>query len=130
MISMSEPRDRIADKVREFERYGPKLAKAIDAVLAGGVKVALFLPSGRRVTTVVGRMGDEFIDSERPYCSCSSFFFQAQAGNEPMCYHLLAHRIALKLGMADTVNFSDEEYGDYLAATLHDVMEVLGKGGG
>lgn len=123
-------KEEVVAQVSDLRNYGAKLEKAIDAVIAGGVKAAVFLPSGRKVATVVGRMGDEFIDPERPYCSCSSFFFQAQAGKDPVCYHLLAQTIARRLGMTDVVEFSDDEYGAYLTAAVHDVFDVLGKSGG
>lgn len=125
---MSE-RDILREKLAEYERHGSKLDRAIDTVLAGGVKESRFLPSGRRVTTVVGRLGDEFIDPEKPYCSCSNFFFRVLGGREEVCYHLLSYKIAAKLGKVDVIEFSDEEYGPYLAATVRDVLEVLRKSG-
>ena len=109
----------------EFEKLGSKLDRAIDAVLAGGVKVVVFRPSGKRVVTVVGRLGDEFIDPEKPYCSCSNFFFRVLGGREEICYHLLSYRMAAETGKLDVVKFSDEEYGAYLTATVRDVFEVL-----
>ncbi len=114
-------------KASEFEKYGAKLDRAIDAVLAGGVKETRFLPSGRTVITVVGRLGDEFVDPERPYCSCSNFFFRVLGGREEICYHLLSYKIAVKTGKVDVIEFSDEEYGPYLAATVRDVFNVLKK---
>lgn len=113
----------------EFQKYGAKLDRAIDTVLAGGVKESRFLPSGRRVITVVGRLGDEFIDPERPYCSCSNFFFRVLGGRDEICYHLLSYRIAVKTGKVDVVEFSDEEYGTYLEAIVCDIFEVLRKSG-
>ena len=114
-------------RFQRYAKYGPKLGRAIDTVLAGGVKESLFLPSGRKVITVVGRLGDEFIDPDRPYCSCSNFFFRVLGGREETCYHLLSYRIAAEAGKLDVVKFSDEEYGAYLAATVRDVFEVLRK---
>ena len=111
----------------EFQKYGTKLDRAIDAVLAGGVKEARFLPSGRKVVTVVGSMGDEFVDPDKPYCSCSNFFFRVVGGREEICYHLLSYKIAAKAGKVDVIEFSDEEYGAYFAATVRDVFEVLRK---
>ncbi len=110
-----------------YARHGSKLDRAIDTVLAGGVKESVFLPSGRKVITVVGRLGDEFVDPEKPYCSCSNFFFRVLGGREDTCYHLLSYRIASETGKLDVVRFSDEEYGAYLAATVRDVFEVLRK---
>ena len=114
----------------EFARYGPKLKKAIETVLAGGVKESRFRPSGRKLVTVVGRFGDEFIDPEKPYCSCSNFYFKVQGGREDACYHLLSYQIASKTGRVDVIGFDDEEYGPYLIAMLNDVFEVLGTKGG
>lgn len=125
---MSDPKDSLKAKTKEFERYGAKWEKAVDTVLAGGVKEGRFLPSGRRVLTVVGRAGDEFIDPDKPYCSCSNFFFKVIGGREDLCYHLLSYKIAAKTGMVDVVEFSDEEYGPYLTATVRDVFAVLHRG--
>ena len=127
---MSEERDALKKKLAEFEKYGTKLDRAIDTVLTGGVKESRFLPSGRRVLTVVGRLGDEFIDPEKPYCSCSNFYFRVLGGKEEICYHLLSYRIAVKTGRVDVTEFSDDEYGPYLVATVRDVFEVLRKSGG
>ena len=113
----------------ELEKYGSKLDKAIDTVLAGGVKEIVFLPSGRKVITVVGRLGDEFVDPDKPYCSCSNFFFQVLGGREATCYHLLSYNIASKVGKLDVIEFSDDEYGAYFAAAVRDVFEVLRKSG-
>ncbi len=127
---MSDQREELKAKLPEFSKYGAKLDRAIDAVLAGGVKDVRFIPSGRRLFTVVGRLGDEFIDPDKPYCSCSNFYFRVLGGREDICYHLLSYRIATKTGMTQVVEFSDEEYAPYLAAHMNDVFEVLGKKGG
>jgi predicted nucleic acid-binding Zn finger protein len=127
---MSDQREELKAKLPEFSKYGAKLDRAIDAVLAGSVKDVRFLPSGRRLFTVVGRLGDEFIDPDKPYCSCSNFYFRVLGGREDICYHLLSYRIAAKTGMTQVVDFSDEEYAPYLAAHMNDVFEVLGKKGG
>jgi predicted nucleic acid-binding Zn finger protein len=127
---VSEQHDQLKASLPGYEKYGTKLDRAIDAVLSGGVKESVFLPSGRKVITVVGRLGDEFIDPERPYCSCSNFFFRVLGGREETCYHLLSYKIASKTGKVDTVEFSDEEYGPYFAAAVRDVFDVLGKSSG
>ena len=124
---MGDQREELKAKLPEFSKYGAKLDRAIDAVLAGGVKDVRFIPSGRRLFTVVGRLGDEFIDPAKPYCSCSNFFFRVLGGREEICYHLLSHKIATKTGKIDVVEFNDEEYGPYLVATIRDVFEVLRK---
>jgi len=127
---MSDQSDALHKKFQRYAKYGPKLDRAIDTVLAGGVKETVFLPSGRKVITVVGRLGDEFLDPEKPYCSCSNFYFRVLGGREESCYHLLSYRIAAEAGKLDVVEFTDEEYGAYLAATVRDVFEVLRKSTG
>ncbi len=124
---MAEDPESLLARLSEFEKYGTKLDRAVEAVLSGGVKEARFVPSGRHLVTVVGRLGDEFIDPDKPYCSCSNFFFRVLGGREETCYHLLSYKIAKKLARVDAVEFSDEEYGHYLAATVRDVFEVLRK---
>ena len=97
--------------------------------MAHGVKECRFLPSGRKIITVVGRLGDEFVDPERPYCSCSNFYFHVLGGREETCYHLISYRIAAKSGKLDVIEFNDEEYGPYLVAVVQDVFDVLQKSG-
>jgi len=126
---MEEERRALKEKVAELAKHGRKFEKAIDTVIAGGVKECRFLPSERKVFSVVGTLGDEFIDPERPYCSCSNFFFRVMGGKEELCYHLLSYRIAVKTGGVVVVEFSDDEYGEYLSATIRDVFEVLTKSG-
>ncbi len=126
---MEEERLSLKERVAELAKHGCKFEKAIDTVIAGGVKECRFLPSGRKVFSVVGTQGDEFIDPERPYCSCSNFFFRVMGGREELCYHLLSYRIAVKTGQVTVLEFSDDEYGGYLSATIKDVFEVLTKSG-
>ena len=123
---MSHQKEELRQKFSGLGRYGSKFDRALDVVLAGGVKEALFLPSGRKVYSVVGKLGDEFIDPEKPYCSCANFYFKVTRGTEEVCYHLLAHRIASSSRLVDVVEFSDEEYSQYFEATVSDVFEVLG----
>ena len=126
---MEEERRALKEKVAELEKHGRKFEKAVDTVLAGGVKECRFLPSGRKVFSVVGTLGDEFIDPERPYCSCSNFFFRVMGGREELCYHLLSYRIAVKTGRIVVVEFSDDEYGDYFSALVKDVFDLFSRSG-
>lgn len=123
----TEQAEALRAKFPEFEKYGSKLSRAVETALGGGVKEIKFLPSGRKIFIVVGRLGDEFIDPDKPYCSCSNFFFRVLGGREEICYHLLSYKIAAMSGKLDMIEFSDEEYGEYLAATIRDVFEILHK---
>jgi predicted nucleic acid-binding Zn finger protein len=115
---------------RKYSTYGPMLDRAIATVLTGGVKEHKFTPSGRVIRTVVGHLGDEFIDPAKPYCSCSDFFFRVMHGRAEMCYHLLSYRIATEQGKVDVVTFDDEEYGQFYATAVKDVFAVLDRSGG
>jgi len=115
---------------RKYSAYGPMLKKAIATVLTGGVKEHRFAPSQRVIRTVVGRQGDEFIDPERPYCSCSDFFFRVMNGKAELCYHLLSYRIATEQGRVDVVTLDDEEYGQFFTMMVKDVFGILDRSGG
>ncbi len=115
----------LVSQVSDLKEHGRKFDKAVDTVLAGGVKECRFLPSGRALHTVVGTLGDEFIDPARPYCSCGHFFFRVKGGQDTTCYHLLSYAIASRTNRIDVINFDDEEYGPYFGAVVRDVFEVI-----
>jgi predicted nucleic acid-binding Zn finger protein len=119
--------ENLRQELGEFSRFGRKFDRALITVLAGGVKESRFKPSGRRILTVVGKLGDEFIDPEKPYCSCSNFFFLVIGGKEETCYHLLSYKIASRTGRVDVVEFSDEEYPQILKAVVLDVFDVMSR---
>jgi predicted nucleic acid-binding Zn finger protein len=123
----SGPKESLRKELSEFSGYGRKFEKALSTVLAGGVKESRFAPSGRRILTVVGKLGDEFIDPQKPYCSCSDFFFKVVGGKEETCYHLLSHRMAARAGRVDVIKFSDEEYAQVLRAVVMDVFDVMNR---
>jgi predicted nucleic acid-binding Zn finger protein len=118
---------RVAAK---YARYGTKADQAMKTALAAGVKEHRFVPSKRTILTVVGRQGDEFIDPERSYCSCSHFFFRVLGGKDQTCYHLLSHKIASELELVDVVTFDDAEYGQVFATLVGDVFSVVERSSG
>jgi predicted nucleic acid-binding Zn finger protein len=122
-----EEKEGLRLKFGELSKYGPKFEKALETVLAGGVKESRFLPSGRRIFSVVGTLGDEFIDPERPYCSCSNFHFKVATGKEGTCYHLLSFEIASRAERIDVTDFSDDEFGQLIKAFFGDVFDVVSR---
>lgn len=96
--------------------------KAIDAAYSGSVKSHLFLPTRRRIFTVVGSNADEFIDPERSFCSCESYFYGVLGGKTQYCYHLLAYRMASESGFVREVVFDDEEYDVFFRLLASDVL--------
>jgi predicted nucleic acid-binding Zn finger protein len=129
-LKAEETADDIKQRFTRYSRYGSKLDRAVETVLAHNVKEHLFLPSGRKIYTVVGKLGDEFIDPEKPYCSCSNFFFRVAGHKDELCYHLLSYAIASESKRLDTITFDDEEYDSMLAAVIKDVFRVLDHSGG
>jgi predicted nucleic acid-binding Zn finger protein len=127
---MSTPAEALRLASRRYATYGRMLDRAVATILIGGVKEHRFTPSGRVLHTVVGRLGDEFIDPKKPYCSCSDFFFRVMKGKTELCYHLLSYRIALEQGKVDVVNLDDEEYDQFFAMMIRDVFSVLDRSGG
>jgi predicted nucleic acid-binding Zn finger protein len=100
------------------------LKKATDAALSGCVKKHVFNPSGRVLFTVVGRSGDEFIDPQKPFCSCRHFFFRVLGGRDQTCYHLLAYEMAKETQNFDDVEMHDEEFGTFLRLLASDLIAI------
>jgi predicted nucleic acid-binding Zn finger protein len=123
-LSSSEA-EAIRGSFVKYAKYGPKFTKAVEIVSGRGVKEHRFNPSGRVIYTVVGSTGDEFIDPQKPFCSCSNFFFHVLAGRDDICYHLLSYRIAFESKKLDVIKFSDDEYSAVIQAVVRDVYKVL-----
>jgi predicted nucleic acid-binding Zn finger protein len=115
----------IASNFPQYARFGKTFEKAVDAVARGYVKAHVFVPSGRTIYTVVGSSGDEFIAPEKPYCSCSNFFFRVMDGKREYCYHLLGYKMAVEAKKVEQVTFSDDEYSDFLRIVTLDVLNNL-----
>ena len=126
----SDGKDATRLAFAKYASYGKKLDRAIGAATAGGVKVHRFHPSGRVILTVVGHLGDEFIDPDKPYCSCSHFFFRVLSGRDELCYHLLSYKIAVESNSVKFVDFDDEEYGQFFSSLVTDVFGVLDRSSG
>ncbi len=113
--------ETIKAKFPDMAWYGKRFDKAAFLVTAGCVKKHIFMPSKTVIYTVVGFVGDEFIDPGRPFCSCGDFFFNVMRKKEEICQHLLAYKIAEKLGF-DVVAFHDDEYDAFVSALSRDIM--------
>jgi predicted nucleic acid-binding Zn finger protein len=110
--------------LKRFADLGPreKLSRAILAVTEGRVKRHIFVPSGRVLYTVVGRSGDEFIDPEKPFCSCENFFFSVMGGTSGTCYHLIAYKVARHIDRISETRFHDEEFRYFLSLLSSDLL--------
>jgi len=123
-MAMPSPPETKEGLALRFPQYSDQrqFKKAIASALNGCVKSHIFLPSGRRVWTVVGSNADEFIDPEKSYCSCESYFYSVLGNKIPQCYHILSYWIADKSGLVKEVRFDDEEYDIFMRLLASDVL--------
>ena len=118
----SVTKEELASRFSEYSKYQNQFKKAIDAASGGCVKKHVFLPSGRYIYTVVGRNGDEFIDPERPFCSCESYFYGVLSAKVKYCYHILSYKIADESRLVQEIPFADEEYDTFMRLLVFDIM--------
>jgi predicted nucleic acid-binding Zn finger protein len=101
-------RVRGLDLIQLIRDFGERGEKAWELLRENRVKRYTFKPSGRIVWIVVGRGGDHLIYPAVGYCGCDDFYFSVMDGKALVCQHLIAQRLADKLGWFDTVEESDE----------------------
>lgn len=94
--------------------FGERFRLALQAVEEGRVKKYFFKPSNRVLWIVVGRKRDYEVVPEAPFCSCQDFYFRVLEGEAPLCYHLLAQKIAEALGKYDVFHEDDELYERFM----------------
>lgn len=124
-----ESKEQLASRFAQYSKPPSQFKRAIDAAFGGSVKRHVFLPSGRFVYTVVGSNADEFIDPEKSFCSCESYFYGVLSSKAKYCYHILSYKIADESGLVQEVRFNDEEYDDFMRLLASDVLHSreLGK---
>jgi predicted nucleic acid-binding Zn finger protein len=129
MPTTIESKEELASRFARYSKDQSQFERAIEAVLRGCVKRHTFLPSGRYVYTVVGRNADEFIDPDKPFCSCESYFYSVLSAKAKYCYHILSYKIANEGGLIREVRFDDEEYDTFMRLLASDVLRSreLGK---
>jgi predicted nucleic acid-binding Zn finger protein len=130
MPKTAESTEELAARFPQYSGDRGQFKKAVEAALGGCVKRHVFLPSGRCVYTVVGSNADEFLDLEKPFCSCESYFYGVLSTKVRFCYHILSYKMAEELGLVREVRFDDEEYDTFLRLLAFDVLHSrdLGKG--
>jgi len=122
MPSTYQSKEELVSRFARYSDQQGQLTKAIEAASGGCVKKHTFLPSGRRIYTVVGRNAEEFIDPEKPFCSCESYFYRVLSAKIKLCYHILSYKIADESGLIEEVRFDDEEYDAFLKLLAYDVL--------
>ena len=122
MASQRPSREEFISRSVGPSNHSGHLKKAAEAAFDRCVKKHIFVPSGRVLFTVVGRSGDEFIDPEKPFCSCRHFFFRVLGGRDATCYHLLAYEMAKEAQSLDQIEMHDEEFGTFLRLLVSDLL--------
>ncbi len=84
------------------------------------VKLHLFEPSQRKISTVVGKGKEHWLDPDAQYCSCPGYYF-GRLNGKSICYHLESAYLAKKENKIETIRFSDEEYTDFLFGLISDL---------
>jgi len=117
-----ESKEELASRFTRYSNNQSQFERAIEAALGGCVKRHVFLPSGRHVYTVVGSNADEFIDPDKPFCSCESYFYGVLSTKVKYCYHILSYKIADESDLIQDVRFDDEEYDTFMRLLASDVL--------
>jgi predicted nucleic acid-binding Zn finger protein len=103
------------------------VSRVEDALSSGSVKQMLFLPSKKRLWTVVGKDSEYWTDPDLVFCSCKDFYFTTLSGKDE-CYHLKSVKEAILKNRFETVEFADKEYVRYLQAIAEDSINLLSRG--
>jgi predicted nucleic acid-binding Zn finger protein len=103
------------------------MSRVEDVLASGSIKQMLFLPSKKKLWTVVGKDSEYWTDPDLGFCSCKDFYFTTLSGGDE-CYHLKSVRKAIQENRFTTVKFEDGEYLEYLQAIAEDSANILGRG--
>ncbi|NOJ28905.1 MAG: hypothetical protein DA328_01910 [Nitrososphaeraceae archaeon] len=84
------------------------------------VKSHLFLPSRKKIWTVVGN-NEYWLDVHLKYCSCRYFYYKSLM-NAKMCSHLEKITKAIEQNEYEEVEFSDQNYDMFVTSLLKDIL--------
>ena len=97
-----------------------KLDKIRSVLSEKRVKLHHFIPSNRKIWTIVGKEKEHWIDPDSNFCSCAGFYFEMLKNKKP-CYHINSVQIAKQEKKIDVIKFSDEEFDDFISSVLTDL---------
>ena len=92
------------------ELFGSRFDNALQIVEQNKVKLYVFDPSRRREWIVVGKSKDYQILPKAEFCACDDYYFRVIGGKAPLCYHLIAQKLAEASGKFDLIRESDDKY--------------------
>jgi len=84
------------------------------------IKLHYFLPSNRKIWTVVGKEKEHWLEPDLKFCSCSGFYF-AMLKNKKPCYHIDSIQIAKKEDQYERIEFSDDEFESFMSGLINDL---------
>jgi len=84
------------------------------------VKLHHFLPSNRKIWTIVGKEKEHWLEPELQFCSCSGFYF-GMIKNQTQCYHADSIKIIKNEGQYERVEFSDDEFESFMSGLINDL---------
>ena len=84
------------------------------------VKLHHFVPSNRKIWTVVGKEKEHWLDPDLEFCSCSGFYFGMLKNKKP-CYHIESIKISQKEKQYEVVKFSDDEFKNFMSGLINDL---------
>jgi len=84
------------------------------------IKLHYFLPSNRKIWTIVGKEKEHWLEPDLKFCSCSGFYFGMLKNKKP-CYHIDSIQIAKKEEQYESVKFSDDEFESFMSGLINDL---------
>ena len=84
------------------------------------VKLHHFLPSNRKIWTIVGKEKEHWLEPDLQFCSCTGFYFNMVKNKKP-CYHIDSVNIAKKENQYEIIEFSDDEFENFISGLINDL---------
>ena len=84
------------------------------------IKLHYFLPSNRKIWTVVGKEKEHWLERDLKFCSCAGFYF-GMLKNKKSCYHIDSLQIAKKEEWYEEIEFSDDEFESFMSGLINDL---------
>ena len=98
-----------------------KKSEKIESILSEKrVKLHNFLPSNRKIWTIVGIEKEHWLEPDLQFCSCAGFYFNMVKNKKP-CYHIDSVNIAKKGNQYEIVEFSDDEFENFISGLINDL---------
>ena len=85
------------------------------------LKLHYFMPSKRQLWTIIGKNDEYWLDPELDYCTCKHYYFKTLSGKDK-CQHLKVINELIKQKKYDKIEFSDDEYTDFIVLLIKDIL--------